>query len=124
MPDQQEPISDYYQAARFEAENKALYAYAVLQETIGAPEVDCDLSAYRFLLNQVSHVIVLGQQPTPELEQQLKVILSAGEIVTLPPAVLASLLKRRAQATKIGPWVEGHYRPGTEPRIRLPEEER
>ena len=36
-----------------------------------------------------------------------------GEPATIPEDVLKLLNARRAAATEAGPWVEGHYRPGT-----------
>ena len=103
----------YHQAARFAGEEPAVQAYFAAQETIFAHAGDVDLSAYRFLLDRVSHVVVLGGPPPTELHDALRAILAAGEPATLPEEVLKLLHARRAQASRAGPWVEGHHRPGT-----------
>ncbi len=100
----------YYRAARFTGEKPARRAYNRAQETIfQAP--DCELSAYRFHLNRIWHVAVVGDQPPDDLDRQLREILSRGEPAFLPEALLRQLQRRRAQATRLGPWVEGHYPP-------------
>jgi hypothetical protein len=38
--------------------------------------------------------------------------LAAGEPAVVPEDVLRLLNARRTAATQVGPWVEGHYRPG------------
>lgn len=102
----------YYQASRYQNERPALAAYTRAQQVIYEHKAGVDLSAYRFLLNRLSHVAVVGEQPPEELEQQLTQILATGEPTTLPTAALKLLLERRALAQGISPWVEGHYRPG------------
>ena len=101
----------YIRAARFASEPPAGQAYVALQQAIftAAPN---DLSAYRFQLDGVYHVAVVGVRPPPALEERLTAILAAGEPTELPPAVQQALLARRAQVTPHGPWWEGHYRPG------------
>jgi hypothetical protein len=104
-----EPIP-YYRAARFVEENLAARVYAEVQDTIhGTP---CDLSAYRLLIDRVPHVTVVGAPPPDALDQRLTAALAAGEAADLPANVVAMLLERRRQANHLGPWVEGHYRPG------------
>ena len=102
----------YHQAARFADEGLAGIAYFAAQEAVAAHAGDVDLSAYRFQLNRVSHVIVLGDPPPTALHDQLRRILSSGEPAQLPEGLLKLLNARRAEATEVGPWVEGHYRPG------------
>ena len=107
---EQEPVP-YHRAVRFKAERPARRAYFQAQDLIfKTPE--CDLSAYRLLLEQLWHVAVLGEPPQGDLEQKLQSILSRGEPVSLPPDILKLLTERRNQAIKRGPWVERHYRPG------------
>jgi hypothetical protein len=72
----------------------------------------CDLSAYRFLIDRVAHVSVVGEPPPDALDRQLATALAAGEATELSPNVLAMLMERRRRANRLGPWVEGHYRPG------------
>lgn len=101
----------YYKAARFKGEESAVQAYFQTQEAIfKVPE--CDVSAYRFHINRIWHVAVLGETPREDLDQKLHEILSTGEPVSLPPYLLKFLTKRRNQAIKKGPWVERHYRLG------------
>lgn len=102
--------SSYFQVSRFEAERLARATYSQIQDLLF--ENRCDLSTYRFLLENVSHVAVLGHQPPQELEPELRSLLDRGEAATVPLEVRAVLEARRRQATQIGPWVEGHYRPG------------
>lgn len=60
--------------------------------------------------NRASPVAFLGEQPPKLLTEKLDRLLSTGESASLPYNVLELLLKRRRQATDIGPWVERHYR--------------
>ena len=53
----------YYQAARFKNKKAAGAVYIVVQELI-YQDIDCDLSAYRIKLNNVWHVIVIGEKPS------------------------------------------------------------
>src|SRR5688572_24467752 len=108
-PEQEPP---WYRAARYTGEAPAGRAYFQAQETIFSAE--CDLSAYRFLLEDIYHVAVLGGIPTEvALQQQIETILYAeGTPTQLPDDVLHPLNERRQLAERIGPWVEGHYRPG------------
>jgi hypothetical protein len=114
---EQEPPSEnrspslYLQAARFPSERKAERAYFRAQEALyKAPE--CDLSSYRFLLDRISHVAVLGTPPSEELDRTIRRILASGEPASLPEEVLTLLLQRRAEQIRLGPWVERHHRPG------------
>ena len=110
-PKEQEPVP-YYRAAKFERERHAKRAYFKCQETVLRAHSEADLSTYRLLLDQVSHVIVLGEPPPEELDRRLQRILSRGEATTLPADVLHLLQERRTQASQLGPWVERHFRPG------------
>ena len=105
-----EPVP-YHRTARFADEPIAGRAYAAAQRAIfdGPPN---DVSAYRFQLNRVYHVTVLGQPPPPELDDQLVQLLSSGEPATLPAEVLEALAERRRQMSRGAGWTEGHYRPG------------
>ena len=101
----------YVRAARFAGEQPAGRAYFALQHAIftAAPN---DLSAYRFQLDGVYHVAVVGVRPPPALEGRLTAILAAGEPAELPTSVQQALLARRAQVTPHQRWWEAHYRPG------------
>lgn len=110
-PEQRE-LPRYHQASRFPGEAPAGEAYVAAEETIAAHAGDVDLSAYRFQLNQINHVAILGEPPPTELHDALRAILATGEPATIPEPVLQQLNARRREATALGPWVEGHYRPG------------
>ncbi len=106
-----EPVP-YHRTARFADEQTAGTAYGAAERALFAGPPN-DLSAYRFQLNRIYHVTVLGQVPPAELNEQLTTILASGEPAELPAEVLTALSERRRQATKRGPWwSEGHYRPG------------
>jgi len=105
------PEPGYLRVARFAGETPAGRAYRRTQDLLFATP-DCELSAFRFHLDRIWHVAVLGDQPPEDLERQLRAILSRGEPASLPEDILLQLQRRRAQATRVGPWAEGHYRPG------------
>ena len=107
-------MEPYCQAARFPTKEKAGEVYFLLQTLIFEAKDACDLSAYRFQITEGWHVVVLGEQPTPELHQHIEALLTQGTLVNLQnirPDVLSHLQNRRVQAARIAPWVEGHYRP-------------
>ncbi len=115
-PQRGEPANEheqppYHVAARFMSEPVAKQAYFRSKELVFA-DVRADLSVYRFLLDQVSHVAVLGAPPPEEIDNQLRAILSTGEPAVLPQDILTALYERRTQMKQHGAWVEGHYRPG------------
>jgi mRNA-degrading endonuclease RelE of RelBE toxin-antitoxin system/PHD/YefM family antitoxin component YafN of YafNO toxin-antitoxin module len=104
----------YYRAARYPGEDVAGIVYNQAQELIYT--TPCDLSAFRLQLRSVWHVALLGSQPPAELADHIDQLLSTGEPITLPEDVLTYLTTRRARATEIGPWVEGHYRQRKRPK--------
>ncbi|SRR6266540_473877 len=106
-PGQEPGPALYCRAARFAGEEPAGRAYFQAQEVIFNDEMS-ELSVYRLLLRQVWHVAILGEQPREDLEQRLETILSRGQPASLPEQVLQELQRRRAQATKLAPWVERH----------------
>ena len=73
---------------------------------------DSDLSVYRLQLNQLWYVAALGLVPPAPVLQAIDRILDRGEPADLPVEVWHALSDRRRQATRLGPWVEGHHRPG------------
>ena len=108
----QEEPTPYYLAARYPNKTPAGKAYNPIQTIIF--EEDCDLSAYRFFEQKERkwYVVVIGEEPSPQLHQRLATILfilTRGVRVTLESETLAALMDRRAQQTQIGPWVERHY---------------
>ena len=100
----------YHRAARFPGEREAGAVYFRIQDLIEPPE--CDLSAYRFLIQSVWHVAIVGDAPESELAEQLERHLYGCEPVELPVETLDFLRRRRQHQSKHGPWVERHHRPG------------
>lgn len=101
----------YYQAARFDAELSAAQAYMWAQELI-FKDTESNLSVFRLQIDRAWHVAALGEPPAPEIDIALAQILSAGELVELPPQAISFLQERRNKLSKGTSWVEGHYRPG------------
>ena len=106
----QPELPRYCRAARFKSQAEAGQSYQQAQALLYTSP--CDLSAYRFLLDDTGFVAVVGEPPSEDLERKLTAILAAGEPVSLPDDILRRLATRRAQASRFGPWIEGHYRPG------------
>src|SRR3954451_18706328 len=104
----------YLQIARFNGERPAGRAYHQLQEAIFRSPA-CELSVFRFILDRQWHVSVLGDPPAETLERRIRQVLSRGTPASLPEEILAELQRRRAEATRIGPWVERHHRSGEHP---------
>ena len=102
---------EYLKVARFLGEKPAGRAYRQAEQLLYR-RPDCDLSAFRFHLSRIWHVAILGDQPPEDIDRRLQTILSRGQPASLPEEILLELQRRRAQATKLGPWVERHTRPG------------
>src|ERR671912_709533 len=94
----------YYRAARFRREAASLRAYQSLESLFFREE--CELSAYRFIWEQSWHVAALGTEPLPPLQERIERILSVGQLTSLPEELIRELARRRAQSTRLGPWVE------------------
>ena len=122
-PRQEGEQPPYSLAARYRDEPASARSYEAAQEFIYTT-AHLDLSAYRLQLPRLQstefdwYVAVVGEQPPAEFDTRLRRILSTGEPASLPDEVLTYLLERRAQATQMGSWVEGHYRPGKHRRLR------
>jgi hypothetical protein len=101
--------SPYYLAISFHHERLARQAYDQTQALLFKEA--CELSAFRFYVGPTWYVAIVGETPPSDLDGQLKHLLRRGDPTTLPPEVIDQLEQRRAQATKLGPWVEKHYRP-------------
>ncbi len=119
-PPEQEPHS-YYLASRFPTKQAAEAPYLSVQETLH--EMECDLSAYRFLRQWQEpntnpwYVLVIAEQPPPAVEERLTTALSQGEQASVPQEAVAFFLARRIQQSQHGSWVEGHYDPGVSIRM-------
>jgi hypothetical protein len=105
----------YYQAARYPTKTAAGKAYTAIEQIIF--DENCDLSAYRYLVKNEKkwYVVVIGEEPHPQLHERLKTILitlARGEPVTLDEDTITFLLQRRVEQSKQGPWVERHYSEG------------
>jgi len=108
----------FYRAVKFPGEREAGAVYFKIQALIHPPE--CDLSAYRFLIQNIWHVAIVGDIPNGELAEKLERHLSGGARVDLPDEIIDFLRGRRQQQIEHGPWVEHHHRPGR--RFRLDRE--
>ena len=102
----------YHRAARFAGEQPAGEAYFAAQRVIYEAPQPLDVSVFRLQLNRLWHVAALGVVPPAPVLQAIEGILATGEPTELPQEVWQALAERRAQASKRGPWQEGHYRPG------------
>jgi hypothetical protein len=116
----EQPIAPYILASRYDDEPQARLAYMQIQDTIAQNE--CDLSAYRLMLEEHSFVAVLGDAPNLDLDAHIQQILATGTFWTLPVDVISTLSKRRASLSHEGPWVEGHHQPGHRIRRDLPKQ--
>ena len=103
----------YIRATRFKSDDSANRIYQKFQHEIFV--IDCDLSVYRFRMDGVWYVAVVGKDPPAKLDQKIEALLASEEAVTLPTVVAKDLLARRSEKTRYGPWVEGHYGPDGEP---------
>ena len=109
MYESAEPNSPYCLAVSYQQERRSRQAYDQAQALLFNEA--CELSAFRFYVGPTWYVAIIGEAPSPDLEIQLKHLLRRGEATTLSSAVIDQLQRRRAQATQLRPWVEGHYRP-------------
>lgn len=99
----------YLRITRFNDDTEALSAYVTAQTIVF--EEDVDLSVFRIRYNDVPFVVVLGIRPDDHV-LDLFAFLTEAPVDSLPIEVIRSLAARREDASAIGPWVEGHYRPG------------
>ena len=98
----------YYQAARFPHKKTAGAVYSVVQDILYR-DVDCDLSAFRLKHEGTWYVVVIGEKPSDSLHRAIEALLTNGVLGSLPENLLNYLQDRRAHATQLGSWVEGHY---------------
>jgi hypothetical protein len=114
----------YLDSRRYPSPEEAGRAYFETQEAVRRDSGRADLSVYRLMIGPLfeSHVVVLGDTPNKKLLEELQTTLGTGNHVELDEETLAHLMERRVQAEKIGPWVEGHYRPGSP--VRFPRRRR
>jgi hypothetical protein len=68
---------------RFQKEALSRHAYFSVQDTIHDPGNPNELSVYRFLLNGVWHVSILGDQPDVELDEKLNGLLPRSRLFAL-----------------------------------------
>jgi len=103
----------YVCAARFQTEPLSRRAYTHAREAIFAPP--SNLSAYRFLLDRLWYVAVLGDAPDEILDRRLRRILAVGEPTILPDEILTVLWARRVEISSPDPragWFHGGDGPG------------
>lgn len=98
-------------AARFRTPKRAQAIYTQIERALYEGEAS-ELSAFNIILDGVPHVVILGEQPSMMVQDQLTRLLAEGQATELPAEVVATLRRRREQERGKGRWVEGHYRPG------------
>ena len=97
---EQEP-QPYYLASRFPTKRAAEQPYVSAEATIH--EMDCDLSAYRFMRQWHEsntnpwYVLVIGVKPEPAVEERIKTVLSQGELASVPQEAVERLYARRLE---------------------------
>ena len=102
-PSPEAELPCYHQAARFAGEALAEATYFAAQDVVFAHAGDVDLSAYRFQLNRVDHVVILGEPPPADLHEAERTVLIAGEPAVVPDDVLRMFNARRTASTRVGP---------------------
>ena len=113
----EQQATPYHLAAWFTDEQAAGATYSLMQDLIfNAP--DCELSVYRFQMEGVWHVAVVGVSPHEGLGQELAIALAPGTPILLGTETLNFLQYRRETESKPGTWVERHHRPGLRFRFR------
>ncbi len=111
QPPQESSESFYFKVAQYPTEPVSGLAYFAVQDIIANSHDEVDLSSYRFQLKNLWNVVVLGVIPPQEIDAQIQEVLDKGEPADVPEHVIDYLTERRAQATKLGTWVERHQRP-------------
>lgn len=88
MTTEQQKPEPFAIAACFETDPSALSAYGRIITALNiTPE--CDLSVYRFELDSINHVLILGKRPEQTLhEKLLDQLLSEGHLSELPSDIL------------------------------------
>lgn len=113
QPRREQEQHSYYLASRFPTKQSAERPYVAVQNTIR--EMECDLSAYRFLRQWYEpnttpwYVLVIGEKPEPAVEQRITTALNQGERASVPQQALDQLYARRLEEIQKAPWVEHHY---------------
>ena len=107
-PQEREPLEPYLKAVSYRSDQTALGVYNRIQAMLFGSS--WDLSTYRIRYQDVPHVVVLGSSPPTEGDKEISAMLGAGSPASLPEEVLTYLWQRRADAQRLGPWVERHWR--------------
>jgi hypothetical protein len=105
--------SIYYKAAAFSTQLQAKLAYVQLVDVLKVQE-RLNVSAYNYFhLERMKWcVVVLGEQPSSDLDTRFLDILSSGEIITLNESEMAKLNQRREEKKVPGKFVYKHHRKG------------
>jgi hypothetical protein len=90
-------FAPYYRAVRLFGEHTAAVVFQHVAAVLHA-HPDCELSAFRFTLEETFHVAVLGEPPSREVAYRLDNLLLIGQPVELPRSVLRALAERRLLA--------------------------
>jgi hypothetical protein len=109
-PGQEMGSTAYLVMARFRRDPAAKRVYNQIQEAIRA--TSCDLSVCNLRLNGEPIVVVVGDQPTPDLDERIHRCLAAGIPTDLQADVITLLRARSIEERAKAPWSEGHYGAG------------
>ncbi len=60
-------------------------------------------------VNDIPQEHLIGEKPSERLHVEIEAQLTNGVLVTVDSDTLHFLMRRRGQATKLGPWIEVHY---------------
>ncbi len=80
----------YCRTARFVSAGRAQWADDQLQGAIST--VAWDAGTYRYQLDQVWHLTVLGETPPPDLKEEIDTLLAPGVTVELEPDMMRLLV--------------------------------
>lgn len=80
-------------------------AYQAIQGFIFRHE-EVELSVYNLVVGQIPHVLILGEPPGIDINDELTGLLANSVATQLPPGLIAQLGERRSQQD--GPWSERH----------------
>ncbi len=95
MQEQEQQPGGWVLAFRFGSADTARATYEIVRDAVLTD--DADASVFRFTLDGMSHVTLVGETPPPlqKIEQAESLMARAGVPATLPGQVLGQLLERR-----------------------------
>ncbi len=122
LPSPESESNRYSLSMRYPDQHSSSRPYNRIQKLIYENE-NLPLSIFRLKFegldnfNDGYYIAVLGEKPSEEYQERFRRILSGGEEVQLPAEAMEALWQRRQETSKMGDWVEGHYKHGIRRRI-------